>query len=96
MLLLGRAGRWSTGLLVYWSTHCEQRLSDLVDAAEYDGGEVHLGQGGGGGGDGGHYSAAGEVLDGGVQEDGGHCQGGQYDHQPQDLSTRLNLLTNIY
>ena len=62
------------GLRVYWSTHCEQRLSDLVDAAEYDGGEVHLGQGGGGGGDGGDDGAAGEVLDGGVEEDRGDGQ----------------------
>ena len=29
-----------------------------------------------------YHSAAGEVNDGGVEEDGGHGQGGQHYHQP--------------
>ena len=48
-------------------------------------------EGGGGGGDGGDHGGAGEVLDGGVQEDGGHGQGGQHDQQPEDFAPRLHL-----
>ena len=69
----------------------EQGLPNLVDAAQDYWGEVDLTQGGCGGGDGGDNGAAGEVHDGGVEEDGGHSKGGQDNHQPQDLSTRLNL-----
>lgn len=49
-------------------------------------------EGGGGGGDGGDHGGAGEVLDGGVQEDGGHGQGGQHDQQPENLASRLYLV----
>ena len=48
-------------------------------------------EGGGGGGDGGDHGGAGEVLDGGVEEDGGHGQGGQHNQQPENLSSRLHL-----
>ena len=48
-------------------------------------------EGRGGGGDGGDHSGAGEVLDGGVQEDGGHSQGGQHNQQPENLASGLYL-----
>ena len=51
----------------------------------------HLLEGGGGGGDSGDHGGAGEVLDGGVQEDGGHGQGGQHNQQPENLTSRLYL-----
>ena len=51
----------------------------------------HLLEGCSGGGDGGDHSGAGEVLDGGVQEDGGHSQGGQHNQQPENLASRLYL-----
>ena len=51
----------------------------------------HLLEGGGGGGDSGDHGGAGEVLDGGVQEDRGHSQGGQHNQQPENLTSRLYL-----
>ena len=53
-------------------------------------------EGGGGGGDGGDHGGAGEVLDGGVQEDGGHGQGGQHDQQPENLASRLYLVNTYF
>ena len=49
-------------------------------------------EGGGGGGDGGDHGGAGEVLDGGVEEDGGHGQGGQHNQEPENLASRLHLV----
>ena len=48
--------------------HLEQGLSDLVDAAEDDGGEEHLRERGCGGLYGGHHRAAGEVNHRHVEE----------------------------
>ena len=60
-------------MCLYLLTHPEQRLSDLVYTAEYNGGKIHFGQWGGCGGDGGHHGAAREVHDGSVKKDGGDC-----------------------
>ena len=49
--------------------HLEQGLPDLVDAAEDDGGEEHLREGGCGGLYGGHHRAAGEVSHCHVEEE---------------------------
>ena len=54
----------------------EQGFSDLIDAAENDGGEVDLGEGCGGGVNGGDDSGAGEVHDGGVEKQSCHGQRG--------------------